>query len=71
MKYVSLVTLTVQNSAVALSMRYARTRSGEMFIASSGMCVMAGKGLWEEIKSRGRMRIGCERRERLRRDCTG
>lgn len=40
MKYVSLVTLTVQNSAVALSMRYARTRSGEMFIASSAV-VMA------------------------------
>ncbi|KAG0729506.1 UDP-N-acetylglucosamine transporter [Chionoecetes opilio] len=40
LKYVSLVTLTVQNSAVALSMRYARTRQGDMFIASSAV-VMA------------------------------
>ncbi|XP_045624496.2 UDP-N-acetylglucosamine transporter isoform X1 [Procambarus clarkii] len=40
LKYVSLVTLTVQNSAVALSMRYARTRAGDMFIASSAV-VMA------------------------------
>ncbi|KAK3875679.1 hypothetical protein Pcinc_016052 [Petrolisthes cinctipes] len=40
LKYVSLVTLTVQNSAVALSMRYARTRSGDMFIASTAV-VMA------------------------------
>ncbi|XP_069956536.1 UDP-galactose translocator isoform X9 [Cherax quadricarinatus] len=40
LKYVSLVTLTVQNSAVALSMRYARTRPGDMFIASSAV-VMA------------------------------
>lgn len=40
LKYVSLVTLTVQNSAVALSMRYARTRAGDMFIASTAV-VMA------------------------------
>ncbi|KAK7082777.1 hypothetical protein SK128_016491 [Halocaridina rubra] len=40
LKYVSLVTLTVQNSAVALSMRYARTRPGDMFIASTAV-VMA------------------------------
>ncbi|XP_042202943.1 UDP-N-acetylglucosamine transporter-like isoform X2 [Homarus americanus] len=39
LKYVSLVTLTVQNSAVALSMRYARTRPGDMFIASSAVVV--------------------------------
>lgn len=36
MRVVSLVTLTVQNAAVALSMRYARTRTGDMFIASTG-----------------------------------
>ncbi|KAB7501128.1 UDP-N-acetylglucosamine transporter [Armadillidium nasatum] len=37
LKYLSLVTLTVQNSAVALSMRYARTRPGDMFIASTAV----------------------------------
>lgn len=37
MKVVSLVTLTVQNAAVALSMRYARTRTGDMFIASTAV----------------------------------
>ncbi|XP_047741668.1 UDP-galactose translocator isoform X2 [Hyalella azteca] len=37
MKLVSLVTLTVQNAAVALSMRYSRTRNGDMFIASTAV----------------------------------
>uniref|UniRef100_A0A2P2I0I9 UDP-galactose translocator-like n=1 Tax=Hirondellea gigas TaxID=1518452 RepID=A0A2P2I0I9_9CRUS len=37
MKLLSLVTLTVQNAAVALSMRYARTRTGDMFIASTAV----------------------------------
>lgn len=36
MKYISLVTLTVQNAALGLSMRYARTRVGDMFLSSTG-----------------------------------
>ena len=36
MKYISLVTLTVQNAALGLSMRYARTRPGAMFLSSTG-----------------------------------
>lgn len=37
LKYTSLVTLTVQNAALALSMRYARTRSGHMFLSSTAV----------------------------------
>lgn len=37
LKYISLVTLTVQNALVGLSMRYARTRSGEMFLSSTAV----------------------------------
>jgi hypothetical protein len=36
LKYMSLVTLVVQNAALALSMRYARTRQGHMFMSSTG-----------------------------------
>lgn len=36
LKYVSLVTLTLQNAVLGLSMRYARTRSGDMFLSSTG-----------------------------------
>lgn len=36
LKYVSLVTLTLQNALVGLSMRYARTRSGDLFLSSTG-----------------------------------
>ncbi|KAJ8934267.1 hypothetical protein NQ318_020918 [Aromia moschata] len=36
LKYVSLVTLTVQNALLGLSMRYARTRDGDMFLSSTG-----------------------------------
>lgn len=35
-KYVSLVILTVQNAALGLSMRYARTRDVEMFSSAAG-----------------------------------
>lgn len=35
-KYVSLIILTVQNAALGLSMRYARTRDVEMFSSSAG-----------------------------------
>nr|CAG4646398.1 EOG090X098P [Macrothrix elegans] len=37
MKYISLVTLTVQNAALGLSMRYARTRPGNMFLSSTAV----------------------------------
>nr|CAG4648749.1 EOG090X098P [Polyphemus pediculus] len=37
MKYISLVTLTVQNAALGLSMRYARTRPGDMFLSSTAV----------------------------------
>lgn len=36
LKYVSLITLTVQNALLGLSMRYARTREGDMFLSSTG-----------------------------------
>lgn len=36
LKYVSLVILTVQNALLGLSMRYARTREGDMFLSSTG-----------------------------------
>ncbi|KAJ8868128.1 hypothetical protein PR048_031937 [Dryococelus australis] len=37
LKYVSLVTLTLQNAVLGLSMRYARTRSGDMFLSSTAV----------------------------------
>jgi len=37
LKYVSLFTLTVQNSLVSLSMRYARTRPGDIFFSSTAV----------------------------------
>lgn len=37
LKYVSLVTLTVQNALLGLSMRYARTRQGDMFLSSTAV----------------------------------
>lgn len=36
LKYVSLVTLTLQNAILGLSMRYGRTRDGNMFLSSTG-----------------------------------
>lgn len=40
LKYVSLVTLTLQNAMVGLSMRYSRTRAANgMFYASTGKIV--------------------------------
>ena len=35
-KYVSLAILTIQNAALGLSMRYARTREVEMFSSTAG-----------------------------------
>ncbi|XP_058831024.1 UDP-N-acetylglucosamine transporter [Topomyia yanbarensis] len=40
LKYLSLITLTLQNAILGLSMRYARTRSGPMFLSSTAV-VMA------------------------------
>ncbi|XP_058804547.1 UDP-galactose translocator [Phymastichus coffea] len=37
LKYSSLVILTLQNALVGLSMRYARTRSGDMFLSSTAV----------------------------------
>jgi len=37
LKYISLVTLTGQNALLGLSMRYARTRPGEMFISTTAV----------------------------------
>ncbi|GJQ88127.1 Csat [Trypoxylus dichotomus] len=37
LKYVSLITLTVQNALLGLSMRYARTRDGDMFLSSTAV----------------------------------
>lgn len=40
MKYISLISLTLQNALLALVMRYVRTRSGDMFMATTAV-VMA------------------------------
>lgn len=40
LKYVSLVILTVQNALLGLSMRYARTRDGDMFLSSTGIAIV-------------------------------
>lgn len=40
LKYVSLITLTVQNALLGLSMRYARTREGDMFLSSTGILIL-------------------------------
>lgn len=37
LKYVSLITLTLQNAILGLSMRYARTRPGEIFVSSTAV----------------------------------
>lgn len=37
LKYISLVTLTLQNALLGLSMRYARTREGDMFLSSTAV----------------------------------
>lgn len=37
LKYVSLITLVLQNAVLALSMRHARSRPGTLFISSTGM----------------------------------
>lgn len=37
LKYTSLVVLTLQNAILGLSMRYARTRSGDMFLSSTAV----------------------------------
>lgn len=37
LKYTSLVTLTLQNAILGLSMRHARTRSGDMFLSSTAV----------------------------------
>ena len=37
MKYMSLLTLTFQNAILGLSMRYSRTRSGDMFFAATAV----------------------------------
>ncbi|KAG5897203.1 hypothetical protein JTB14_022556 [Gonioctena quinquepunctata] len=37
LKYISLVTLTLQNAILGLSMRYARTREGDMFLSSTAV----------------------------------
>ncbi|XP_023330704.1 UDP-N-acetylglucosamine transporter [Eurytemora carolleeae] len=39
LKYVSLVTLTGQNAVLGLSMRYARTRPGDMFISTTAVAM--------------------------------
>lgn len=37
LKYISLVTLTLQNAILGLSMRYGRTRPGDMFLSSTAV----------------------------------
>lgn len=40
MKYFSLVLLVGQNTVLVLLMRYTRTQSGDMYAASTAVCVM-------------------------------
>ncbi|XP_028132473.1 UDP-N-acetylglucosamine transporter isoform X1 [Diabrotica virgifera virgifera] len=40
LKYVSLLILTLQNAVFGLSMRYARTREGDMFLSSTAVLLM-------------------------------
>ena len=37
LKYISLITLTAQNAILGLSMRYSRTREGDLFINSTAV----------------------------------
>ncbi|CAD7091768.1 unnamed protein product [Hermetia illucens] len=37
LKYISLITLTLQNAILGLSMRYSRTRAGDIFISSTAV----------------------------------
>lgn len=48
LKYVSLITLTLQNAALALSMRHARSRrpAEELFISSTGRCLFSSTRVW-------------------------
>ena len=39
MKYISLVLLVVQNASLALTMRAARTQTGDMFFSTSAVCM--------------------------------
>ncbi|CBY23860.1 unnamed protein product [Oikopleura dioica] len=39
MKYVSLILLVVQNASLALTMRAARTQTGDMFLSTSAVCM--------------------------------
>ena len=38
-KYISLVLLVVQNASLALTMRAARTQTGDMFFSTSAVCM--------------------------------
>lgn len=40
LKTISLLTLTVQNSAVSLCMRAAKTRDGDIFLSSTGKAII-------------------------------
>nr|CAG4650297.1 EOG090X098P [Sida crystallina] len=57
MKYISLVTLTLQNAALGLSMRYARTRPGDLFLSSTAVLmselVKLVSCLWLVFKEEG------------------
>ena len=39
MKYISLILLVVQNASLALTMRAARTQTGDMFFSTSAVCM--------------------------------
>ena len=42
LKYISLITLTAQNAILGLSMRYSRTREGDLFINSTAVASAEG-----------------------------
>lgn len=57
LKYISLITLTLQNAILGLSMRYARTRPGDIFLSSTGKLTKINNSGddWEGVPSQRRL----------------
>lgn len=59
LKYVSLITLTLQNAILGLSMRYGRTRSGDMFLSSTGNSAQNFKSSLQSINQFTSFQLCC------------
>lgn len=57
LKYISLITLTLQNAILGLSMRYARTRPGDIFLSSTGKLTKINNSGddWEGVPAQRRL----------------